>query len=120
MAARKIQRTVMRQRSRAAARATSSERGDAHSVLKQERWLRRPEQRRTCAHAYRLRQVAAGSSQDERGVLIMCRWMAWHGQPVVIDEILFKTKHGLVDQSLHSRMGAETTNGDGFGLGWYG
>ena len=27
--------------------------------------------------------------------------------------------HSLVDQSLHSRMGAETTNGDGFGLGWY-
>jgi predicted glutamine amidotransferase len=50
----------------------------------------------------------------------MCRWMAWHGQPVLIDELLFKTKHGLVDQSLHSRMGAETTNGDGFGLGWYG
>ncbi|HEY3188382.1 MAG TPA: class II glutamine amidotransferase [Solirubrobacteraceae bacterium] len=50
----------------------------------------------------------------------MCRWMAWHGQPVLIDELLFKTQHGLVDQSLHSRMGAETTNGDGFGLGWYG
>jgi glutamine amidotransferase len=38
----------------------------------------------------------------------------------MIDELLFKTKHGLVDQSLHSRMGAETTNGDGFGVGWYG
>jgi predicted glutamine amidotransferase len=50
----------------------------------------------------------------------MCRWMAWHGQPVLIDELLFKTQHGLIDQSLHSRMGAETTNGDGFGLGWYG
>ena len=50
----------------------------------------------------------------------MCRWMAWHGQPVIIDELLFKSQHGLVDQSLHSRMGAETTNGDGFGLGWYG
>src|SRR3954453_20833643 len=50
----------------------------------------------------------------------MCRWMAWHGQPVLIEELLFKPKHGLVDQSLHSRMGAETTNGDGFGLGWYG
>jgi predicted glutamine amidotransferase len=50
----------------------------------------------------------------------MCRWMAWHGQPVLIEELLFKTQHGLVDQSLHSRLGAETTNGDGFGLGWYG
>ena len=50
----------------------------------------------------------------------MCRWMAWSGQPMLMDEFLFKTKHGLVDQSLHSRMGAETTNGDGFGVGWYG
>jgi predicted glutamine amidotransferase len=46
--------------------------------------------------------------------------MAWSGQPVLIDELLFKTQHGLVDQSLHSRMGVEPTNGDGFGLGWYG
>jgi predicted glutamine amidotransferase len=50
----------------------------------------------------------------------MCRWMAWFGQPVLIDELLFKSQHGIVDQSLHSRLGAEPTNGDGFGLGWYG
>lgn len=50
----------------------------------------------------------------------MCRWMAWSGQPVLVDELLFKSPHGLVDQSLHSRMGVEATNGDGFGLGWYG
>jgi predicted glutamine amidotransferase len=50
----------------------------------------------------------------------MCRWMAWLGQPVLVEELLFKTPHGIVDQSLHARMGAEPTNGDGFGLGWYG
>jgi predicted glutamine amidotransferase len=50
----------------------------------------------------------------------MCRWMAWLGQPVLIEELLFKTPHGIVDQSLHARMGAEPTNGDGFGIGWYG
>src|SRR4051812_6467786 len=50
----------------------------------------------------------------------MCRWMAWLGQPVLVEELLFNTQHGIVDQSLHSRMGAEPTNGDGFGLGWYG
>jgi predicted glutamine amidotransferase len=50
----------------------------------------------------------------------MCRWMAWLGQDVLLEELLFKTQHGLIDQSLHSRMGAETTNGDGFGVGWYG
>src|SRR3982751_6387881 len=50
----------------------------------------------------------------------MCRWMAFLGQTVLIEELLFNSPHGLVDQSLHSRMGAEPTNGDGFGLGWYG
>jgi len=50
----------------------------------------------------------------------MCRWMAWIGQPILVEELLFKPKHGIVDQSLHARMGAEPTNGDGFGLGWYG
>jgi len=50
----------------------------------------------------------------------MCRWMAWSGQPVLIEDLLLKPAHGLIDQSLHSRMGVETTNGDGFGIGWYG
>jgi glutamine amidotransferase len=49
----------------------------------------------------------------------MCRWNAYFGQPLVIDELLFRTPHGLIDQALHSRMGVETTNGDGFGIGWY-
>jgi glutamine amidotransferase len=46
--------------------------------------------------------------------------MAWLGQPLLIEELLFNSPHGIVDQSLHARMGAEPTNGDGFGLGWYG
>jgi glutamine amidotransferase len=39
---------------------------------------------------------------------------------VLLEELLLKPKHSLIDQSLHSTLGAETTNGDGFGLGWYG
>ena len=50
----------------------------------------------------------------------MCRWNAYYGQPIVIDELLYRTEHGLIDQSLHARQGVETTNGDGFGIGWYG
>ncbi len=50
----------------------------------------------------------------------MCRWLAYSGSPVLIEELLYKPKHSLIDQSLHSRLGAETTNGDGFGIGWYG
>jgi glutamine amidotransferase len=55
-----------------------------------------------------------------RDALGMCRWNAYYGQPLLIEELLFKRDHSLIDQSLHSRMGVETTNGDGFGIGWYG
>jgi glutamine amidotransferase len=50
----------------------------------------------------------------------MCRWLAYSGNPVLIDELIYKPDHSLIDQSLHSTMGATTTNGDGFGVGWYG
>jgi len=50
----------------------------------------------------------------------MCRWLAYYGSPVLIEDLIYKQKHSLIDQSLHSRLGAETTNGDGFGIGWYG
>ncbi|WP_330289736.1 class II glutamine amidotransferase [Streptomyces sp. NBC_00576] len=49
----------------------------------------------------------------------MCRWLAYTGTPVLLDTVLYKPAHSLIDQSLHSRMGVETTNGDGFGVGWY-
>jgi predicted glutamine amidotransferase len=50
----------------------------------------------------------------------VCRWLAYSGSPVLIKELLLDPKHSLIDQSLHARLGAETTNGDGFGIGWYG
>ena len=50
----------------------------------------------------------------------MCRWLAYSGSPVGIEDLLYRPAHSLIDQSLHSRLGAETTNGDGFGIGWYG
>jgi predicted glutamine amidotransferase len=49
----------------------------------------------------------------------MCRWLAYTGSRVLIQDALYTPKHSLIDQSLHSRLGAETTNGDGFGVGWY-
>jgi predicted glutamine amidotransferase len=49
----------------------------------------------------------------------VCRWLAYSGSPILLDEILYKPKHSLIVQSLHSTLGAETTNGDGFGVGWY-
>jgi glutamine amidotransferase len=49
----------------------------------------------------------------------MCRWLAYAGAPVLLDDVLYQPDHSLIDQSLRSRMGVETTNGDGFGVGWY-
>jgi predicted glutamine amidotransferase len=50
----------------------------------------------------------------------MCRWLAYSGSPVSLEDLLLKPTHSLIDQSLHSQLGATTTNGDGFGMGWYG
>ncbi|MGN6330633.1 MAG: class II glutamine amidotransferase [Motilibacteraceae bacterium] len=49
----------------------------------------------------------------------MCRWLAYSGSSIPLEELLYKPANSLVVQSLHSRLGAETTNGDGFGVGWY-
>ncbi|MGW0043649.1 class II glutamine amidotransferase [Rhodococcus sp. NPDC003348] len=46
--------------------------------------------------------------------------MAYSGDPILVEDLLFRPVHSLIDQSLHSQMGATTTNGDGFGIGWYG
>lgn len=50
----------------------------------------------------------------------MCRWLAYSGSPITLEELLYKPEHSLIDQSLHARLGVDTTNGDGFGVGWYG
>jgi glutamine amidotransferase len=49
----------------------------------------------------------------------MCRWLAYSGSPIRLEELLVKRDRSLIDQSLHSREGATPTNGDGFGVGWY-
>jgi predicted glutamine amidotransferase len=50
----------------------------------------------------------------------MCRWLAYSGASILMSDVLYGGTNSLVDQSLHSRLGAEPTNGDGFGVGWYG
>jgi len=54
------------------------------------------------------------------GRLIMCRWLAYSGPPVQLSDLLSRPDHSLIDQSRHARQNVETTNGDGFGVGWYG
>jgi len=50
----------------------------------------------------------------------MCRWMAYLGDPILAEELVFRPVHSIIDQSLHANRTNVTTNGDGFGIGWYG
>lgn len=50
----------------------------------------------------------------------MCRWIAYTGGPLAMEELILKPKYSLIDQSYAAREGLEPTNGDGFGIGWYG
>lgn len=49
----------------------------------------------------------------------MCRWMAYVGTPIFIEDLLFQTGHSLIDQSLNAQEVNTVTNGDGFGVGYY-
>ena len=64
----------------------------------------------------------------------MCRWLAYVGSPIALEDVLVKPDHSLIDQSLLARdlflpgspMAAQfrahafPTNGDGFGVAWSG
>lgn len=49
----------------------------------------------------------------------MCRFVAYLGHDVVLEDVLVKPVNSIVMQSLHARESTIPTNGDGFGLGWY-
>jgi glutamine amidotransferase len=50
----------------------------------------------------------------------MCRWIAYQGETTALDRYVTEPSHSLVVQSLKALESAGSTNGDGFGLGWYG
>lgn len=49
----------------------------------------------------------------------MCRFAAYLGQPMRLDELLLRPDHSIVRQSYAAEEARETMNGDGFGVGWY-
>ncbi|MBN9034633.1 MAG: class II glutamine amidotransferase [Rhizobiales bacterium] len=49
----------------------------------------------------------------------MCRWAAYLGEPVFLEEIVCAPCHSLIAQSHHALEGKTATNGDGFGMAWY-
>jgi glutamine amidotransferase len=50
----------------------------------------------------------------------MCRWIAYRGQVIPLEHYVTEPAHSLVSQSIQALESTAATNGDGFGLGWYG
>ncbi len=50
----------------------------------------------------------------------MCRWAAYVGKPVFIEDIVSRPGHSLVRQSHEAVECKSAINADGFGLAWYG
>jgi glutamine amidotransferase len=50
----------------------------------------------------------------------MCRWIAYCGHDIPLENYVTVPQHSLAAQSLSALESTASTNGDGFGLGWYG
>src|SRR4029453_5922490 len=50
----------------------------------------------------------------------MCRWAAYLGEAVFLEDIVTAPCHSLIAQSHRAMEAKSPTNGDGFGLAWYG
>ena len=50
----------------------------------------------------------------------MCRWIAYRGETIPLEQYVTAPAHSLVVQSVRALELTASTNGDGFGLGWYG
>jgi glutamine amidotransferase len=50
----------------------------------------------------------------------MCRWLAYAGRPIYLETLVCKPCHSLLQQSQAACECIAPTNGDGFGIGWYG
>ncbi len=49
----------------------------------------------------------------------MCRWIAYRGRSIALSHYVTEPEHSLVTQSIRALESTASTNGDGFGLGWY-
>lgn len=50
----------------------------------------------------------------------MCRWAAYLGPEVFLEDVVTAPCHSLIAQSHHALEAKSPTNGDGFGIAWYG
>jgi len=50
----------------------------------------------------------------------MCRWAAYRGTPIYLENLIASPAHSLIEQSHCATKAKTATNGDGFGVAWYG
>ena len=50
----------------------------------------------------------------------MCRWAAYLGNAVFLEDVIAAPSHSLIVQSRQAREAKSPTNADGFGVAWYG
>jgi len=50
----------------------------------------------------------------------LCRFLAFIGEPILLDHVMTDQAHSLVSQSMAAREAKTDVNADGCGLGWYG
>lgn len=50
----------------------------------------------------------------------MCRWAAYAGEPIFLEDIVSRPGHSLIHQSHCATQCHSAINADGFGLAWYG
>ncbi|NQW11969.1 MAG: class II glutamine amidotransferase [Alphaproteobacteria bacterium] len=50
----------------------------------------------------------------------MCRWAAYLGEPILLEDLVLKPAHSLIQQSIHAVESKSEVNADGFGVAWYG
>ena len=50
----------------------------------------------------------------------MCRWVAYRGRRRFLEDLITAPAHSLIDQSQCATEAKTATNGDGFGIAWYG
>ncbi len=42
----------------------------------------------------------------------MCRWLAYQGEPIYLDKLVYEPEHSLVHQSLEARKAVTRVNAD--------
>lgn len=50
----------------------------------------------------------------------MCRWAAYIGKPIFLEDVVSSPSHSLIHQSHCATQCHTATNADGFGVAWYG